>query len=245
MVTFGDLMSLLLTFFVLLLSFAQMEIVKFEKVAGAIQNAFGVQQTTVVNSNPTSQTFIAPNFHNEIVLVKLVERLDRLLEGMIQDGNAGIGKTDEGVLVRLSADALFHRGSAQLLPAADAVLFQLGETLNDDEDTKRNKIYITGHTDDSRPAGGAYVDNWALSGAQAASVAAYLTLQAQMDPLRFETRAMGQEKPIDDNATAVGRLANRRLDILISKEPMPTRMNDNLEPLVEQPRDAYNPNTPG
>ncbi|MEO0336367.1 MAG: flagellar motor protein MotB, partial [Pseudomonadota bacterium] len=61
-VTFADLMSLLLTFFVLLLSFAEMDVVKFKKAVGSIRNAFGVQSDGqyidfVTSNNPFQQDF--------------------------------------------------------------------------------------------------------------------------------------------------------------------------------------------
>ena len=62
-VTFGDMMALLLCFFVLLLSFSTMELEKFKVVAGYIKEAFGVQTTTRHTEVPAGETVVAVEFH--------------------------------------------------------------------------------------------------------------------------------------------------------------------------------------
>ena len=60
--TFADLMSLLMCFFVLLLSFAEMDVLKFKRLAGSMRNAFGVQNQVDVNSVPKGTSIIAQEF---------------------------------------------------------------------------------------------------------------------------------------------------------------------------------------
>ncbi len=60
--TFADLMSLLMCFFVLLLSFAEMDVLKFKRLAGSMRNAFGVQSQVNVNDIPKGTSIIAQEF---------------------------------------------------------------------------------------------------------------------------------------------------------------------------------------
>ena len=60
--TFADLMSLLMCFFVLLLSFSEMDVVKFKQIAGSMQNAFGVQNQLEVKDIPKGTSVIAQAF---------------------------------------------------------------------------------------------------------------------------------------------------------------------------------------
>ena len=60
--TFADLMSLLMCFFVLLLSFSEMDVVKFKQIAGSMQHAFGVQNQIEVKNIPKGTTVIAQEF---------------------------------------------------------------------------------------------------------------------------------------------------------------------------------------
>lgn len=60
--TFADLMSLLMVFFVLMLSFSEMDVAKFKELAGSVQNAFGVQAEIDVKSPPKGTSLIAREF---------------------------------------------------------------------------------------------------------------------------------------------------------------------------------------
>lgn len=60
--TFADLMSLLMCFFVLLLSFSEMDVLKYKEVAGAMKNAFGVQRDIKATEIPKGTSVIAKNY---------------------------------------------------------------------------------------------------------------------------------------------------------------------------------------
>ncbi len=60
--TFADLMALLMCFFVLLLSFAEMDVLKFKQIAGSMKNAFGVQNKVHVRDIPKGTSIIAKEF---------------------------------------------------------------------------------------------------------------------------------------------------------------------------------------
>ncbi|BCE03334.1 MotB family protein [Marinicellulosiphila megalodicopiae] len=64
--TFGDLMALLMSFFVLLLSFSEMDALKFKRLAGSMRNAFGVQNQISVNDIPKGTSIIAQEFSPSI-----------------------------------------------------------------------------------------------------------------------------------------------------------------------------------
>ncbi len=62
MATFADLMSLLMCFFVLLLSFSEMDVQKYKQIAGSMKSAFGVQQQVKVEDIPKGTSIIAQEF---------------------------------------------------------------------------------------------------------------------------------------------------------------------------------------
>ena len=62
MATFADLMSLLMCFFVLLLSFSEMDAMKFKRLAGSMAQAFGVQNKLKVTDVPKGTSIIAQEF---------------------------------------------------------------------------------------------------------------------------------------------------------------------------------------
>ncbi len=96
--TFADLMSLLMCFFVLLLSFSEMDVVKFKQIAGSMQYAFGVQNQLEVKDIPKGTTVIAQEFRPgrpeptpiETIMQHTIDHTEAELE--VQDGediNAG------------------------------------------------------------------------------------------------------------------------------------------------------------
>nr|CRH04945.1 putative Flagellar motor protein MotB [Candidatus Magnetococcus massalia] len=229
MVTFGDLMSLLLTFFVLLLSFAQLDIVKFEKVSGSLSDAFGVQRIEQVNALPTGQTMIAPEFATEIKLVSLKEKVENVLDSMIDNGEAEVFQDRDGFTIQMDQDSLFHPGTMQMRQESKKTFMDLANLLNTNPDTKTNLVRVTGHTDNSAPPGGAYPTNWALSAAQASAVVGFLVNEGQVDPIRLQVRAMGEFNPKADNETDKGRSLNRRVEVLISRETVPSIPDDYVD----------------
>lgn len=70
-VTFGDLMSLLLCFFVLLLSFSEMDRSKYRVVSGSVKNAFGIQKKKPIFDSPKGSKMIAKEFDQAILLTKI------------------------------------------------------------------------------------------------------------------------------------------------------------------------------
>jgi len=74
-VTFGDLMSLLLCFFVLLLSFSTMDKQKYKQVAGSLEKAFGVQRINRVMEIPKGVKMIAKDFDQEVIVTRIKEEI--------------------------------------------------------------------------------------------------------------------------------------------------------------------------
>lgn len=82
MATFADLMALLLCFFVLLLSFAEMDVIKFQRLAASLAGAFGVQREVVAEQMPAGTSFIAQEFSpgrpDPTPLMSVMQHTDRL-----------------------------------------------------------------------------------------------------------------------------------------------------------------------
>ncbi len=218
MVTFGDMMALLLTFFVLLLSFAQLDIVKFEETSGSMKDAFGIQRLQQINPVPTGETMVAVEFQQEIILVRLIERLEVILVNMIDNGEAEIIEVEEGFVVRLNNDVLFEDDAKKLKGDVKPLLQQIANLLIDIP----NLVHVTGHTD-NQPAShkGPFESNWTLSSVQAARVVEFFTGEGGVDSTRLQVRGLGDIQPRDNNDTEAGRARNRRIEVLISKETSP------------------------
>ena len=219
LVTFGDMMALLLTFFVLLLSFAQLDIVKFEEASGSLKDAFGIQRLQQINPMPTGETMIAVEFQQQIILIHLKDQLDSVLVNKVDSGEAEVLELDEGFLVRLANESLFKSGTVVLSDEAELMLQQIANLLVE----APNLIHIASHTDDQpATAKGGFPNNWALTAAQAAAVTAFFAEEGGVDPTRLQARAFAQFSPKDSNQTEAGRAHNRRIEIMISRVAQPS-----------------------
>jgi chemotaxis protein MotB len=84
-VTFGDLMSLLLCFFVLLLSFSEMDRNRYRVVSGSVKNAFGIQRKKPVFESPKGSKMIAREFDQAIILTKIEEVVKPIIKELDEE----------------------------------------------------------------------------------------------------------------------------------------------------------------
>jgi len=101
--TFADLMSLLMCFFVLLLSFSEMDVLKFKQIAGSMKFAFGVQNKIEVKDIPKGTSIIAQEFRPgkpeptpiEIIQQQTVEMTQQMLEFQAGDEQSAGGRQEQ------------------------------------------------------------------------------------------------------------------------------------------------------
>jgi len=216
-VTFGDLMSLLLCFFVLLLSFSEMDRNKYRIVSGSMKNAFGIQRKKPVFESPKGQKMIAKEFDQAIVLVKVqdvINPIQQELEDEFQEfqKSVEIHANENEVTIRMMGEATFDTGQAKLRKNFLPLLLKIGEVLS----KTNGEIIIAGHTDNVPLIGGQFRSNLGLSMARAGSVAEYLLKSTSIDPQKLSTMGFGEYRPLDSNDTAQGRRKNRRVEIIVS-----------------------------
>ena len=221
--TFGDLMSLLLCFFVLLLSFSEMDRQKYKQVAGSMEKAFGIQRKNNVSESPRQGLqMIARDFDQEAIATRVKQFIGRELEenfdelyGRIQnDIEIEAGKNE--VTIRLMGESTFDSGKAEIRPELEPMLLRIGEIL---VSQAAGDIIIAGHTDNVPVRGGPFQSNLKLSIARAAAVAEFLLHHTAIDPKRISTMGFGEYRPIADNSTAAGRRKNRRVEIIVGVLP--------------------------
>lgn len=216
-VTFGDLMSLLMCFFVLLLSFSEMDRNKYRIVSGSMKNAFGIQRKKPVFESPKGQKMIAREFDQAIVLVKIQEVIDPIQKELQEEFQAfktsvEIEVEENEVTIRMMGEATFDTGHAKLRKEFVPLLLKIGEVLANTS----GEVIIAGHTDNVPLIGGQFRSNLGLSMARAGSVAEFLLKSTSIDPKKLSTMGFGEYRPLASNDTAQGRKKNRRVEIIAS-----------------------------
>ncbi len=224
MCTFADMMSLLLCFFVLILSFSSLDQVSFDRVAGSLKDAFGVQREFIVWQPPEGQDMISPDFESVPFDVK-----KEIMEIIAAEVNAGMIEVEEdatAITLRVKDKLAFASGEAKINEAFMPILNKLGKVAEESE----AHVIVSGFTDNVPLRKDApFRSNWALSAARAVAVVEYWTRTFKIPSSRLSAVAYADGRPIASNKTAAGRERNRRVEFRIS----PTKAGQAFEGIEE------------
>lgn len=215
-VTFADLMSLLLTFFVLLLSFSSTQAAKFQAASGSLKDALGMRSELDLSDLPENSQWIESLEEQRAALdpttaAGLEHELQKLLAEL---GGKGVGVaslTAEGIVLNISGDLMFASGQAALSPEAIQVLDRIASYVLQSE----RPLDVVGHTDNVPIATPLFPSNWELSAARAGSAVRYL-VESGIDAQRMRAIGRASTRPIASNATPEGRSLNRRVEFIFN-----------------------------
>lgn len=225
MVTFGDLLSLLITFFVLLFSMSSLDDQVLEDaffstfVGGAGALSFG-GGAAVERPKPPPPLFQRP--------LGLREFFEYLLEQEIADKKsllASVTELDENLLsqevkvkkrgdrfvMTFPSEQMFAVGSATLKEDVKRTLDTLADVLQYSE----SDIVIEGHTDDVPISTARYASNWELSAARASNVMMYLVDKTPLTADKIQAVGYADTKPVVKNISESYRARNRRVEIVV------------------------------
>jgi len=227
MATFGDLMSLLLTFFILILSFANMDVIKFSAAVGSLRDAFGTRQVDPGERESLAPTVIRLSenpFTRAVQIIDLPKRVraaeaDLLRRIQLMMATHELEKlveaeqTGRGVVVRVRGQLLFDPGSARLRPEAFVVLREISELVRDVD----NAVSIEGHTDDEPIRTAEFPSNWHLSADRAIATLEYLAGAEKIEPRRLSAAGFADMKPLVPNDSPEHRDENRRVEFVFQR----------------------------
>lgn len=223
MTTFSDLVTLLLTFFVLLLSMANMDEVKFNAAAKSMQDAFGSFSSPArveyrVPILPSAPVTRYSPIHQQSSQ-KIYDRIQARLESLRLSKDVELIKKDENsIILRVKDSILFAPGIARLEPESYPILRSIADIIR----PLPMDLRIEGHTDDTPISENKY-SNWDLSVARAVSVLRYYT-QSKMFPLdRMAAVGYGKTRPVATNSDELSRAKNRRVDFLLTLQAKANR----------------------
>ena len=215
---FGDLMSLLLCFFVLLLSMSSMDAKKVNEAIGSLSGAMSVldggSKTEISPQRIQESTPIESQSETSDAVNRVQQAASDANEMMekAQGPSISVEEAQEGFVIKLPASLLFKPGSATI-ENQDALLFLKRMALIIETLPKDLEINVQGFTDNVGPSSSSpFKDNWELSTARAISVLHELILDG-VDPSRLSAAGYAQYKPVATNATETGRAKNRRVEI--------------------------------
>lgn len=210
-VTFGDMMTLLLCVFVMLLAFSQLQAQRFKVLAGSLRNAFGVQTDLHYTGVPSGNNVLTDSFATpEYRRVKVFQEISQILKTLKSPQGVEVTLEEDGVRLRMGDGLLFSTASSRLEPPLMPLLGRVGEVIK----SSGGKVTVEGHTDDRPIESAAFPSNWELSSSRAGAVVRYLESRG-IPGSRLQAAGFADTRPLDDNTTPEGRQKNRRVEILI------------------------------
>ncbi len=241
--TFADLMTLLMCFFVLLLAFSEMDAAKFKQLSGSMKDAFGVQAEVEVRNIPKGTSVIAQEFSpgkpdqtalNQVRQFTIdsnrntLDALDRELKEIKET-------RDHARRLRMALKDEINKGSVSIQTEGMKVIIHIMENASFNSglaevrstflpaltkiaeliDNSSGEVTISGHTDNIPIANTRFRSNWDLSTSRAVSVAHQLLKTSELNPENMMVTGHADTRPRAPNDSAENRAKNRRVDISI------------------------------
>ncbi|MDL2288041.1 OmpA family protein [Oscillospiraceae bacterium OttesenSCG-928-F05] len=222
MSTYGDMITLVLVFFVLLYSFSTIDASKWRELVSAFSGGpsifEGGTQSIPDPVDPDTQDeyesshMIDASSEWDVV----VAAVGRYAEENDLRENIEIEANDVEITIRFTDNILFDSGRADLKDIAKPVLDGLFQDIVAQYIENLENIRIEGHTDSRPIRTSQFRDNWDLSSARADSVLRYLLASTpEIEPSVYFCGGYGEYKPVDTNDTEEGMARNRRVDIVL------------------------------
>ncbi len=233
LLTYADLITLLLATFIILFATASQSRVTIEEIKAQIRAVFGPipGNTTILpaqSSNAGEHYKImpgeplegGPGGHAKPTPVvgkggDIEGSLKVLLRKELGANKVSIRKEARGLVISLLTDkVLFDLGQSKVKPEMKVILDEVSKALKQCPD---KQISVEGHTDDLSVSTARLPSNWELSALRATAVVKYLVTEKGLDPSRFSASGYGEYQPLVPNISEANRRINRRVDIVIMK----------------------------
>jgi len=214
MTTFGDMMTLLLVFFVLLYSFSSMDVEKFKGFISALQSQLGILEggkTITPNPNIDAGTLGADYAQAPENIRQIMKELDNYIKKNGLGDRVNVENKRKGLVISLTGEILYEQGRANIREQGREVLAMISDILKD----VPNDIMIEGHTDNVPIRTDEFPSNWELSTARAVNVIKFLIEERNFEPARLSAAGYSEYRPAAENNTAAGRAENRRVEVVV------------------------------
>ena len=235
LLTYADLITLLLGLFVILYAMSKIDMKKYDQVVAALGGVFGSGDGAApVKLRITDLQEGLPDVFTQ--RAKVESEIRRALQLDTKSLPVSVSQDERGVVVHIQEELLFPSGSADLKSTSLETLDRLAEVFR----AMPNDIRVEGHTDNVPIRTRAFPSNWHLSVGRALNVGYYLIEKHQMNPEKVSVVGYSEYRPIAPNITVENRAMNRRVDIVVvtgtvGKAPVaPSASQRSLEDLPKE-----------
>lgn len=222
MLTYGDMVTLLLTFFVLMYTAATVDGDRIQLILAAFQglgnytggNTLAEGRLAELGNNVES----LPSLQAGRSLAQARRLALSLFQPEIRSQTVRVTEDERGLVISLVSDAFFEVASARVrIEETRQVLIKLAQLLSSPGMEDR-LIRVEGHTDDEpTDPNGPWPTNWHLGSARALNTMLYLS-EFGVPEQKFQVMSFGEHRPLVTNDSPEGRAYNRRVDVVILTE---------------------------
>jgi chemotaxis protein MotB len=227
LLTYADLMNLLLILFILLYTMANVDVAKYQQVATSLRAAFGDSAATqvlleggaspsMVNLDNTAPSPVVPATLEDQQIENIKETVENLVKNQGLQGEVDVTVQERGIVISIGEQVLFKSGSADIAPESKNTIIQIATEILMKIPGKQ--IRVEGHTDNVPISSSRFPDNQELSTARANSVLRILRDDVGLDPKKLSSTGYGEYVPKVSNDTDEHRRQNRRVDIAILRD---------------------------
>lgn len=216
LLTYADMITLLMAFFIMLYSMSVLNLAKFQQVAVSIKSGFGGELEgrgrSILGSagqfsirpTPIGDTAGVPN--------QTVKKIQTMIKDQKLENKVRLRVDERGLVISLSTDkVLFGPGRASLSPSAMKIIDAVAGSVKDIP----NEVRVEGHTCDLPIRSPEFPSNWELSTARATNVIRYLIDKKGFQPDRLSAAGYADSRELVPNTSESNRVINRRVDIVV------------------------------
>ncbi len=260
LVSYADFITLLFAFFVVMYAISSVNEGKYRVLSDTLSEVFQSRPTSIspiqfdhalqkrpsLSQKPDFIDIPVPEHVEELTppanpeLKTLSDEITQAVQPLIDDDLINIKKTDNWLEIDIKSSILFGSGDAKLSEDAEDILATIASLI---KDYPKNTVQVEGFTDNVPIKTKAFPSNWELSSSRAASVV-HLFEEEGVDPGRMLAIGYGQYRPKADNATAEGRNANRRVNLVILGAGDQRQLMQQRDQTLQQAKPDSAENTP-
>lgn len=220
LLTYADMITLLMAFFILMYSMSVLNLAKFKSVAVSIRSGMGgsLEGGSHLLSAPKDQTSDGGQESTDVSLedTKSVEKVAHELQVYINQHNLKqsmrVTVEERGLVISVISDnMLFHIGTTEFAAGATKILDKIASIIA----STSNKVMVEGHTCDLPICTPVFPSNWELSSSRASRVIRLLINEYGIPAKRLAAAGYADTKPIFPNNSEENRRRNRRVDVVI------------------------------
>ena len=212
MVTFADLMTLLLTFFIMLVAMSTMQEERIKVALGSLRGALGVLEGGGKTVKGRTELVALREVHSDVKATptNINRAVDEQLAKYSSDQHIQIAHAKDSVRIVLDEGLLFDEGGTEILPGAYPFLADLAMVVGQ----SKSLVEFHGHTDDRGSSDPRL--NWEVGAERAISVLEYVRQRGDIEAARLRAVSYGETRPLAPNNSVGNRRRNRRVEIVLT-----------------------------